>query len=148
MSAKRKEIRDKKMGGKRPIDEKLSFEGECPVWMFDMLDRAGPFAFDPTRRDFDAREFIEKMIAYSNMTWGDIRKQTHDMGKSKHHYLDESGMSDGARERIVAKNLQEQSDSLYSFAFRNKLRIIGIRDGKEFHVIWYDTEHKFYPSRK
>ena len=148
MRDRKKKIPVGKSSGRKIPDNKVSYEGVCPIWMFDKLDISGPFAFNLSRGEFDSKEFMEKMIAYSNMTWGEIRKQTHDGGKSKHHYLDESGMSDDARERIKAKELLEQSDSIYSFAFQNKLRIIGIRDGKEFHVVWYDTEHKFYPSKK
>ena len=85
------------------------------IWVFDLLDVDEKFAFNLDRKDFDHREFLEKMIAYSNMTWSDISRQTHDCRKSKHHYL---------------------------------IRIVGIRDGEFFHVVWYDPKHEFYPTKR
>ena len=129
--------------------ERYSSEGMTPVWCYDKLDRDGPFAFDTARDDFQHREVLEKIIAYSNMTWADIRKQTHDKkGKSKHHFLEVESLSAQARERLKAKRLEEHSDSIFSFALQNKLRIIGIREDERFHAVWYDPEHGFCPSTK
>lgn len=113
----------------------MDYDSQCPVWYFDRLDKAGPFAFDTSRPDFQHREFLDKMIAYSNMTWAEIKRQTHDKGKSKHHMLDESGFSPAAWERIKAKHLEEETDAIFSFAFQNLLRIIGVRRNAEFHVV-------------
>lgn len=57
-----------------------------PIFRFEKLDRNGSFAFDLNRTDFDAYDFLQKMINYSQMSWIEIEKQTHDNGKSKHHY--------------------------------------------------------------
>ena len=129
-------------------DRPFTSDTKVPVWCFDMLDKAGSFAFDTSRSDFDHREFLDKMIAYSNMTWTEIKQQTHDKGRSKHHMLDESGFSPAAWERIKAKHLEEYTDAIFSFAFQNLLRVIGVRRNEEFHVVWYDANHQFYPSKK
>lgn len=60
---------------------------------------------------------------YSRMKWQDIETQTHDRGKSKHHFL---------------KSL----DSLSPEAWER------IREWEEFHVVWYDPKHEFCPSRR
>ena len=119
------------------------------IWVFDMLDRNGIFAFNINRPDFDHKEFLDKLLAYSNMTWSQVRAQTHDNGKSKHHFLNNiDKLSKEAKERLEAKKLAEYTDSIFSFALNNKLRIIGIREREFFHVIWYDPEHQFHPSQK
>ena len=64
-----------------------SSEDKKPLWVFDRIDRQGEFAFNLSRADFKHREFLEKLIEYSDMTWSEIRRQTHDDGKSKHHFL-------------------------------------------------------------
>lgn len=113
-------------------------------------DRDGLFKFDPSREDFNAQDFLLKMISYSNMTWGEIRGQTHDNSKSKHHFLSASSLSKDALERIKVKKLDEFTDCIFSFAFNNLVRVIGIRatNSPEFEVIWYDAKHQFAPSGK
>lgn len=121
---------------------------ERPIWRFNLLDRDGEFAFDLSRRDFQYKEVLQKLMDYGNMTWGEIDRQQHDRGKSKHHYLSFDALSEGAKERIKARHFDEDTDAIYSFAFQNLLRIIGIRQGAEFYVVWYDPNHEFCPSTK
>lgn len=117
-------------------------------WLFDDVDTDGNFAFTVHRIDKDAVTILEKILEYSRMTWSEIRKQTHDSNKSKHHTLSYEKLSKSAQDRIRIKELESYTDALFSFALNNKLRIIGIRDGEYFHVKWYDPQHKFCPSTK
>ena len=82
------------------------------------------------------------------MTWSDIRKQTHDNNKSKHHFLEMESLSGAALERIRANKLEDFSDSIFSFALQNKLRLIGYRQDAFFHLVWFDPQHEFCPSQK
>ncbi|HIW49818.1 MAG TPA: hypothetical protein IAA10_02535 [Candidatus Blautia intestinavium] len=125
-----------------------SSDGEKVIWLFDMIDRSGVYAFDLNRDDFLHKEVMEKMIDYSNMTWAQVKQQTHDEGKSKHHLLSIDSISREALDRVKAKQLEDYSDAIFSFALQNKLRIIGIREREKFHVLWYDPEHKVCPSHK
>lgn len=125
-----------------------STDGEKVIWTFESIDKDGYFAFDLKREDFNLPEVFDKMLSYSTMTWTDVKKCTHDDGKSKHHIIDVDGFSQKAKERFVFMRLDENSDNIFSFALQNKLRIVGIRDGKFFRVLWYDPKHEIYPSRK
>ena len=134
---------------KKTVQVSQSSENEKVIWLFDMVDTSGPFAFDTSRKDFEHRNFLEKLLTYSRMTWAEIRRQTHDGGKSKHHYLTEvERLSKAAQSRIKELGLENDTDRIYSFALGNKLRIIGLRDREKFHVLWYDAEHKVYPSSR
>jgi hypothetical protein len=113
-----------------------------------MIDRSGKFAFDLEREEFQHKEFMQKMVDYSSMTWSEVKRQTHDNGKSKHHFLSEDSLSKEALERMQSRQLGEYSDSIFSFALQNKLRIVGIREDEHFHVLWYDPEHEICPSKK
>ena len=62
--------------------------------------------------------------------------------------LSYDGISQKGKDRIKVKHLEEYNDSIFSFALENKIRIIGIRDGNKFHVIWFDLNHEFFPSKK
>jgi len=135
----------------RPLSrpEKLPAEDSFITWTFRNVDNDGKFAFNPNRNDFNAKDFVEKMLAYSNMTQHEIKNQTHDADKSKHHYLENLDcLSTEARQRIKAKQFEDKTDKLFSLALNNKTRIIGFLDGAEFQVVWYDANHEFCPSPK
>ena len=68
------------------------------------------------------------------MSWSEVKKQTHDNGKSKHHFISYDKICKEARARFEALKLTEYSYSLFSFALNNKLRIFGIRTDEYFHV--------------
>lgn len=121
---------------------------EKPIWRFDLIDRDGKFAFDLSRNDFQHREVLQKLMDYGGMTWREIDNQRHDKNKSKHHYLNPELLSAEAWARIKARRLEDDTDAIFSFAFRNLLRIVGLRQGAEFYVIWYDPKHEFCPSAK
>lgn len=129
--------------------QQISTDSECPIWTFKNIDRCGQFAFNPSRSDFDAEQFVCKLIDYSTMTWRKIKQQTNDKGKSKHHFLSPENLSPEAWKRIKAKHFEEEIDRIFSFALNNRVRIIGFckTDTPEFQVIWYDAEHKFAPSK-
>lgn len=136
---------------KKRVTEPISiqnYQQKKPIWRFDWMDRNGKFAFDLSRIDFPHGKILEKFIEYGNKSWAEIIRQTHDFGKSKHHILEYSGISSEGKARIREMRLEEYTDTIFSFALENKLRIIGIRLQDEFHVIWFDPNHEFYPSRK
>ena len=128
------------------FEKPASSSNEKPIWRFDRIDRDGPFAFNLARQDFKHKEVLQKLMEYGCMTWNEIVSQTHDGGKSKHHYLSSNGLSKDACERINTKCVDH--DNIFSFALQNKLRIIGLREGAEFYIVWYDPEHKFCPGSK
>lgn len=119
------------------------------IWAFDRLDNDGEFAFNLDREDFNHEEVLRKITLYGNMTWADVKSQTHDKhGKSKHHLLNVSGISTSGMSRVKLKLEEQEYDQIFSFALQNKLRLIGLRNNEVFHVIWFDPGHKFYPSTK
>ena len=131
---------------KRTTIPLIANHSQKPIWVFTMLDNDGKFAFNLNRSDFEYQSVFQKVIDYSNLRWDEIEKQTHDRGKSKHHFLtNDKNFSKEARERIHIKNVDDQTDAIFSFAFTNKLRIIGLRTNNCFYPIWYDANHEFYP---
>lgn len=143
-------IRSKKPSTKGAIHtRKISYDTMHPVWLFDMVDKDGKFSFQVRRNDFNAPLFIEKLLEYSVMTWAEIKMQTHDRSnKSKNHFLSYSGLSPEARDRLDKKNMNRYNDALFSFAFANKIRVVEIKDNEKFHVLWYDSMHEIYPTKR
>ena len=96
------------------------------------------------RKDFDLEDFLQKLLEFSTMTWQELFPK--DDKKSRHHPLSPESFSKQATERINFMKLEEETDSIYSLALNGQTRLIGIRKGTIFQVIWYDAEHKFAPS--
>lgn len=149
MSSKKKELKSKSFNIEKhykPND--YSSDNKCVIWRFDMLDKNGSYAFNLQSDNFNHKDFLDKMIIYSNMTWSEIKNQTHDKGKSKYHFLSLENVSQSALERIKYFEYDKlYPNSIFSFAFNNTLRIIGIRINEDFHVVWYDKSHTFCPSK-
>lgn len=118
------------------------------VWVFSEIDEADVFGFNIQRSDFDCKFIFDKIIQYSKRTWNEVRKETHNDGKTKHHYLSEAKLSDKAEARIRKLQLGNRRDELFSFRLNGKCRIIGFRSGDKFIVKWFDPNHEFCPSGK
>jgi len=143
-----KQTSRKKSGNKRTNIIPTSYDQTKPIWIFTDLDKSGEFAFDMCKIGNDSYEILDKIINYSSMTWGEIKRQTHDDNRSKHHYLTYSSLSDAAQRRLKVKHLEDRSDDIFSFAFTNMLRIIGYTEKEKFYVLWYDPHHEVCPSAK
>lgn len=133
---------------KRTVITPSSSDNTKVLWVFDNVDKDGDFSFDIDREDFNHKLVLEKMMEYATMTWNEVNRQTHDKGKSKHHFISYDTLSKQAAFRIQAKHLTQDTDLIYSFALQNRLRIIGIRKNEKFHVLWYDPYHQVCPSKK
>lgn len=127
------------------VDANLSADKQTLVWSFDKTDRNDHFRFCCDRDDMQHDQLLSHIMEYSKRTWASIKLDTHDKGnKSKHHFLDYDELSACAKARVAAMHIE---DDIYSLALTNKLRIIGIRDGRVFRAIWFDPEHEFCPSK-
>ncbi|MBR5913977.1 MAG: hypothetical protein IKZ58_06415 [Selenomonadaceae bacterium] len=116
------------------------------VWSFDKVDRNGIFSFDLSRKDLDIENLFQKILEFSTMKWCELFPT--DKRKSRHHTLSKESLSKQALERIEVLKLDEDTDSIFSLALNNKARLIGIRNGAVFQVIWYDANHEFSISNK
>jgi len=119
---------------------------EKPLWDFANVDNDGKFRFHESTLDLTL--FVQKLVSLSQMTWANIKMATHDDGKSKNHELPFEKLSQEAKERINLKKLNDDVESIFSFALTNKIRLIGLKKGRIFYVIWYDKNHEFYPIKK
>lgn len=145
--ANKKAISDKNNYKKTNDSLAVNYDSQRPVWRFDKLDRDGMFAFNLD--EVNHRLVLEKLIEYGNLTWGEIKRQTHDKkDKSKHHYLSIEKLSKEAVARIKVKHFEDYSDIIFSMALTNTVRLIGIKEKAEFFIVWYDKNHLFCPSSK
>ena len=120
-----------------------------PVFHFDYVDKDGTFAFNPGRSDFKHKEVLQKIIDFSKLTWNEVLSHsTSSRRNSKHHNLSADKLCKDARERLAKISLDDFIDDLFSFALEGELRIIGLKQGNDFYILWYDAHHEVCPSHK
>ena len=116
---------------KETSEEKITSNNSAHIiWSFEKIDRNGKFAFDITRKDCNVEELVNKLIEFSTMEWSELLSPN--AGKSNHHLLSESSLSEEAKNRIKIMKLEQETDSIFSLRLNSKTRLIGIRDGSVF----------------
>ena len=124
------------------IDKKISSENKYPIFDFGKVDHEGPFRFAAPETQ-DARLLCSKILEFSKMTWAEIEgPKNHSLEKGK------KGISKEGQKRIRLKINEDDNGDIFSFRLGSTQRLIGVRKDEVFEVIWYDKEHKFYPSKK
>lgn len=120
-----------------------------PIFHFEYVDKDGEFAFNPGRTDFKHKEVLQKIIEFSKLTWNEVSSQSTSSRKnSKHHNLSSDKLSKEAKARLSKIKFDDFIDDLFSFALEGELRIIGLKQGNDFYILWYDAHHGVCPSHK
>lgn len=91
------------------------------------------------------------MESFNGLTWSEIMSQTTGNGKrkkrrKKHHSQPHSSISAEARNRW--KEIERTEDQLFRFRYGGTGRIWGVRTGALFSVVWWDPDHKIYPTER
>lgn len=149
MAASKKKTTKRITGYNKETSRERTDDSMSPIWDFGNIDNDGCFALNTKTRSINTGLLLEKLISYSSMSWTQIKTMTHDeKNKTKNHYLDYMGISDEGRKRIKVKQISEENyELIFSFALDNKTRLIGLKNGRIFQAIWYDSEHSFYPVK-
>ena len=122
-----------------------SWKKQYPVWRFGKCDSEHEKWGVGIKENLYV-DIIGKLISYETMTWSEIDKITNDKGKSKHHFVEVKNFIKEAQDRLRSLNITD--DTLYSFALTNKLRLYGILSDGIYQIVWCDTEHEIYPTKK
>ncbi len=129
-------------GGKRdiPIQEHTSPDQKKPSWRFGRFD-ADCVDWGMATMKANLEKVLNGLAKYENLTWLEIKKMTHDNGKSQNHPVRLDGLTKEAIKRLN-KIKNEDIVSVFSLRLENKFRIIGIRDGAILNILWIDPGHK------
>ena len=122
---------------------------ESPLFCFKHIDRAADarWAFLPER--IDAAGLLKFMCDMSTSTWGDIDGQQAGRRRRlrRHHEQAISTLDKDAQADIQRTKLDETfGDEMYRFRLGATVRLWGFRNGRTFHAVWWDDEHKVYPT--
>jgi hypothetical protein len=114
-------------------------DSKPPIWRFNHVDFDGPFGWSKLSLD-QLKELQRSMSSMEAMTWQDI-------ARTESHFLTH-GISKEAMTRLEEIGQDDAADILYSMRISGKRRIIGIRVGREFSILWWDPDHQVCPSQK
>ena len=122
------------------------------VWVFNRAVINGKFSFSPNRSDMNTVEILSTIMEYNKKTWPEVENELHGSKnrKTKHHFIGESydSFSKTAKEEVDRFLDEQDLDRLFSFRIDGKTRVLGIREGEKFFVMWFDPNHEFYPVQK
>lgn len=117
------------------------------------------FSFRYADRDYEGEwgwpeaEGLARVIDFlcdiSSNTWADIRNQTTNTkraGHRKHHEMPFDGVCDEALRRIQQRRFDEQFEELFRFRLDGRARLWGFQSNGVFYPVWWDPEHKVYPT--
>ena len=131
------------------------------VWDFSRLVRDGDFGFhkEAILDEVETLDSIfEFLFNYSTKTWGEIRRETrpaksHSKSVYKHHEIsfedfEEKNPRFLNEAKCRFRNWLEEYNGFYSFYVKSRMRILGIKSGSTFYVLFLDPRHLAYPVEK
>lgn len=86
---------------------------------------------------------------HASETWGHICQLVVRGARRvlmRHHHQDVAEIHKEAQERWLELKLK-QHHTAFRFRMGSRRRLWGFRVGAVFHVVWWDTEHKIYPTK-
>jgi hypothetical protein len=99
--------------------------------------------------DSEAAEVLKFLADVSRSTWNEIKTQTTG-GKNrrkKHHDQPVDGLCKEAQDRLSALHLDEIfPGEIFRFRLGGTKRLWGFVVEGVFYVIWWDRDHKVYPT--
>jgi hypothetical protein len=156
--ANAKRLRDNEKAARlkaRPAPEKKIRTGVDPnsafqmtmTWTCDAPDCEGAWSWGQARKWEDETWFaiIEpKLRHFEQLRWSEIESFSSDAGHRMHHNMDTDSICEEAQYRLI--ELDRYSDVIFRFRLGNRRRLWGFRIVAKFEILWFDPEHRIYPT--
>ncbi len=124
---------------KTPKSISTSVSNEHFRWDVRNADFDGEYGWKKVEIKTLFREIIPKLRQFESMKWGEIEGEDS-------HFVDVDKCSTEAQKRLKRIKLDDL-EQLFSLRIGGKKRIFGWREKSVFHVLWWDPDHKVYPSK-
>ena len=126
---------------------------QTPLFCFRYADTGtkNPWRF-AAESDGAGSEIVRFLTDIGRSTWNEIvAMQTGGLRRRhrKHHEMDVTLLDQAAQKDLASKRLDEIfGDQIFRFRVSGEKRLWGFRRDRMFHVIWWDPEHRVYPTEK
>ncbi|WP_158230828.1 hypothetical protein [Frankia sp. CcI49] len=111
-------------------------------WRFTLVDTGGPWAITADTWP----EVIGHLRDVESMTVNEIFSNGEEPGKD--YPLNEGFPRESAANKRWSDLELDDQDRVSRIRFGGKLRLYGLRVDNVFHIIWWDREHRVWPSKK
>ncbi len=122
------------------IPQRFSPDQLKPSWRFRRFDAECDKWGVSTLTD-NLKKVLDYLSSYEGKTWEEIKKMTHDNGKTKNHTVSRDALTRPAIKRLN-KIKYDDIEEVFSLRFENLFRIIGIRDEGILDILWIDPKHE------
>jgi len=146
MGKKTVKVKTTKHDGKKPKSQNNpdSYDSKTPVWAFKLAaDRNCKWAI---YCDHFTEIGLWKLHEFEGMTWADIKRQTHDKGKSSNHFISLDSLCEEAKAELNPEI--HPVDQLFSLRIDNLTRLYGFLEQGVFYLFWYDQKHEIVLTKK
>lgn len=119
--------------------------GKRPKWRLELLDleHDGKWSWGV---DGDAlRGILAFLVQMEKTTWADIVSRGAGNGRRMHHAQPIESLCPEARARLKQLHLDDR-DEMFRFRLGGKLRLWGFLVEDVFYPVWWDPDHKVYPT--
>jgi hypothetical protein len=110
-------------------------------WNIAILDKDGPFGWGSLDLDMFWKHIKLRFAEFEKLTWDEIFQNR------LHHRVQVENICPEARRRLCEIELDDY-DELVSLGITNVARVLGVRNGFKFSVLWWDPQHQVCPSHK
>lgn len=116
-------------------------ESQEPVWSIGIIDRCGEWGWNNVKNEVLWKNILSKMKNFEGMTWAKIlQRKTTSLVPVDQFYSE--------AKRRLRKIKMYDTDELLHLGLSGKERIWGVRIGRVFQILWWDSNHTVCPSYK
>ncbi len=114
-----------------------------PEWLFDEICCCFP---DEWAASAWEHEIEPKLQSYGCLNWVEIGQQKDHKNRPAHHDMPIKRLTKEAQEQLNNTD-RDGFHTMYRFALDRHKRLWGFREIPRFSIVWYDPEHKVYPTK-
>ncbi len=119
----------------------LDSDFKKPAWQFHEIDWDGPWGWHKLEAK-KWQEILTKLGHFETRTWADIKTD------GNNHAVEIKNSPNPEVLKRLAEIHQDDIDELFSLRLSGKERLWGILDNHILKILWWDTNHEVWPSKK
>lgn len=110
------------------------------AWRLGMIDFDGPWCWTKLTADLK-KEVYRKLAQYERRSWKELNNRNDKA-------ISVANLPVKARTRLQELELDDSDGALWELHLTGEQRVWGIRRGDIMHLLWWDPDHKVYPTKK